>query len=314
MATVPCFGSFWLFYFSINRTFSASSISVSFDFNHFVRSWSGHAGPRRLPQRESPGARDQSTHIAVRAGAAHARKGVQRGRVVRPVNKNIVHQHDVLVRDVKPDLSLLNHRLRSQGRKIVAVKRDVQCSDRHFGVFDARDDFAQPFGDRNSTASDSHQSQSLDSTVLFHNFVCQVAPACVRSPMQTSVAPSDEGRFAGKHFHSDVMPSGFRKPASQCSQPNAAVKREQDLEASYRLACSQHGPQRATLSPWNLQDTESQSYEPEETSPDAVYAGLSVQDLMSRRPLLRCRLRDSCLETWPGKAPRQQVRSLLPRR
>ncbi|SPF37378.1 hypothetical protein SBA1_180006 [Candidatus Sulfotelmatobacter kueseliae] len=98
---------------------------------------------------------------------------IERGAGSAAGEQNIVYHHDVLFLDLKPNLFLLHHGLRPQGREIVAIEGDIERSDGDLGILDAGDDLAQPLGQGHAAAANSDQPQGVDASVLFHDLICQ---------------------------------------------------------------------------------------------------------------------------------------------
>jgi hypothetical protein len=86
---------------------------------------------------------------------AMRKQGVERRPRGAPGEENVIHQHDILVLNLKSDLFLLHDRLRSEGRKVVAIKSDIQGPDGNFSVFNTSDNFAQALCDGHATAANA---------------------------------------------------------------------------------------------------------------------------------------------------------------
>src|SRR5205807_862451 len=79
---------------------------------------------------------------------------IQRSSRRAPGVKDVVHQHNILVFDLEPDLLFLHYGLGSERGQVITIESDVQGADRNFGILNASDDLAQPLRDWNPAAPD----------------------------------------------------------------------------------------------------------------------------------------------------------------
>ena len=79
----------------------------------------------------------------------------------------------------KVNVGRLQHRLRSDFGKIVAIQRDVQRADRHFHAVDAAHGLRDALRQRHAAPANSDQRQVLGAAAFFHDFV--------RQPLQRAV-------------------------------------------------------------------------------------------------------------------------------
>src|SRR5258708_24583781 len=113
---------------------------------------------------------DQQLH---QARAAVRKKGVESCSRGPAGIKHVVDEHDLFTLYGKTNFRFLHHGLRAQGRKVVTIERNIERADGNLLLFDLLNHFAQPLGDGNSTTADSDQSQSVDTTVFFQDFMSQ---------------------------------------------------------------------------------------------------------------------------------------------
>src|SRR6266566_4956239 len=87
--------------------------------------------------------------------------------------KHIVDQYDFFTLYGKTYFRFLHHGLRSQRRKVVTIERDIERADGNLLLFDLLNHLPQPFGDGDAATADSDQSQAVDTTVFFQDFVSE---------------------------------------------------------------------------------------------------------------------------------------------
>ena len=107
------------------------------------------------------------------ARPAMVEERVQRGADGAAGVEHIVADHHVAALHIEADRSRRNHRANAGRGEIVAVKLDIEHARVHGPLFDAGDQLAQPFRQRNAAALDPHQGQILAAVALFHDLVGQ---------------------------------------------------------------------------------------------------------------------------------------------
>ena len=124
--------------------------------------------------------------------------------------QHVVDQDQILVVHRKRNVARLQHGLRRNLGKVVAIQRDVQRPHRHIHAVDAAHGLRDALGQRNAAPADSDQCQIRRAAALFHDFVRQPLHACGRFRSPSSVGFSRRCA-SGEH------------PSTEAAGPEAAV-------------------------------------------------------------------------------------------
>ena len=155
-------------------------------FDDFARRWSAPCGPQKSPRRAFRGARDRSARISEYVlRPAKVEETVHRGADGAAGIEHIVHENQIFVVHGKSDIAGLQHGLRGNFGKVVAIERDVQRADGHFHAVDFAHGLRDAQRKRNSAAANANQRQIRRAAASLHNFVRHALQACGRFPWRT---------------------------------------------------------------------------------------------------------------------------------
>src|SRR5215510_5509584 len=104
------------------------------------------------------------------ARASEVDQLIERGADRATGVKHVVNQHDVAVFDVAGKISAVHNRFRTDCRKVVAIKRDVEYADRWSITFKVGNLLRHAFGEWHSASSDSDEEEVAGAVIFFNDF------------------------------------------------------------------------------------------------------------------------------------------------
>src|SRR5256885_5717049 len=105
------------------------------------------------------------------ARAAMIEQRVKRGARCAAGIEHVVAEDDTLLRHRHADFALLHQRLWTDGGKVIAIKRDIQGSNRHWHFFDLLDQLPQALRQRHAPAANPDEREMLAASELFYDLM-----------------------------------------------------------------------------------------------------------------------------------------------
>src|SRR5277367_6630243 len=102
-------------------------------------------------------------------GAAQIEETVHGGANGAAGVEHVVHDHQIAIIHAEADFVRVHDRLRSYGRKIVAIQSDVNRADGDFHAGEIFDGFREAFGERNAAAADPDQCEVIGAASFFYD-------------------------------------------------------------------------------------------------------------------------------------------------
>lgn len=156
---------------------------------------------------------DEDTH-ADTARPAQIEKAVHGGAGGAAGVENIIDQNEILVVDEEWNFRGLDHGLRSDGGKIVAIEGDIERADGHVDMREALDRFGEALREWHAAATYADQREIRCAAALFHDFMGQTLEGAI------DFFGGEELSFLDDAHREAIVTQGARfREAGQCEGP-----------------------------------------------------------------------------------------------